>query len=64
MAIKMYKIVHTGGKSQEGGAMLGIIQPLAFRSPANHTAPLAATKVQAYSTSHVKMLRYLFKDFP
>lgn len=42
-----YNIVHTGGKSQAGGAILGIAQPFAFRSPANHTAPLAATKVQA-----------------
>ena len=63
VAIKMYRTVHTGGKSQEGGAMLGMTQPLAFKSPANHTAPLAATKVQAYSTSHVSMLKYLFKNF-
>jgi len=61
--MKMYKIVHTGGKSHEGGAMLGIIQPLAFKSPANHTAPLAATKVAAYNKSQVNMLIYFFKSF-
>ena len=55
VAIKMYRIVHTGGKSQEGGAILGMIQPLAFRSPANHTAPLAATNVEAYSKSQVSI---------
>ena len=43
--------------------MLGIIQPLAFKSPANHTAPLAATKVAAYNKSQVSMLIYLFKNF-
>ena len=58
----MYKIVHTGGKSHVGGAMLGIIQPLAFKSPANHTAPLAATKVEAYNKSQVSMLIYFFKN--
>ena len=63
VAIRMYRIVHTGGKSQEGGAMLGMIQPLAFRSPANHTAPLAATNVEAYSKSQVSMLIYFFKNF-
>ena len=62
VAIKMYRIVHTGGKSQEGGAMLGMIQPLAFRSPANHIAPLAATNVEAYNKSQVSMLIYLFKN--
>ena len=61
--MNMYSIVHTGGKSHEGGAMLGIIQPLAFKSPANHTAPLAATKVEAYNKSQVSMLIYFFKDF-
>ena len=61
--MKMYKIVHTGGKSHVGGAMLGIIQPLAFKSPANHTAPLAATKVEAYNKSQVSMLIYFFKNF-
>ena len=61
--MKMYKIVHTGGKSHEGGAMLGIIQPFAFKSPANHTAPLAATKVAAYNKSQVNMLIYFFKSF-
>ncbi len=61
--MKMYKIVHTGGKSHGGGAMLGIIQPLAFKSPANHTAPLAATKVEAYNKSQVSMLIYFFKNF-
>ena len=63
VAIKMYRIVHTGGKSHEGGAILGMIQPLAFRSPANHTAPLAATNVEAYSKSQVSMLIYFFKNF-
>ena len=63
VAIRMYRIVHTGGKSQEGGAMLGMIQPLAFRSPANNTAPLAATDVEAYSKSQVSMLIYFFKNF-
>ena len=63
VAIKMYRIVHTGGKSQEGGAILGMIQPLAFRSPANHIAPLAATNVEAYSKSQVSMLIYFFKNF-
>ena len=63
VAIKMYRTVHTGGKSQEGGAMLGIIHPLAFRSPANHTAPLAATNVEAYNRSQVIMLIYFFKNF-
>ena len=61
--MKMYKIVHTGGKSHEGGAMLGIVQPLAFKSPANHTAPLAATKVEAYKKSQVSMLIYFLKSF-
>ena len=63
VAIKMYRIVHTGGKSQEGGAILGMIQALAFRSPAYHTAPLAATNVEAYSKSQVSMLIYFFKNF-
>ena len=63
VAIKMYRSVHTGGKSQEGGAILGMIQPLAFRSPANHTAPLAATNVEAYSKSQVSILIYFFKNF-
>ena len=63
VAIKMYRNVHTGGKSQEGGAMLGMIHPLAFRSPANHTAPLAATNVEAYNMSQVSMLIYFFKNF-
>ena len=61
--MNMYSIVHTGGKSHVGGAILGIIQPLAFKSPANHTAPLAATKVEAYNKSQVSMLIYFFKDF-
>ena len=61
--MNMYNIVHTGGKSHVGGAILGIIQPLAFKSPANHTAPLAATKVEAYNKSQVSMLIYFFKDF-
>ena len=63
VAIKMYRTVHTGGKSQEGGAMLGTIHPLAFRSPANHTAALAATNVEAYNRSQVSMLIYFFKNF-
>ena len=63
VAMNMYSIVHTGGKSHEGGAILGIIQPLAFRSPANHTAPLAATKVAAYNKSQVIMLIYFSKSF-
>ena len=58
----MYRIVHTGGKSQEGGAMLGMIQPLAFRSPANHIAPRAATTGEADTKSQDSMLISLFKN--
>ena len=63
VAMNMYSIVHTGGKSHVGGAILGIIQPLAFKSPANHTAPLAATNVAAYNKTQVSMLIYFFKNF-
>jgi len=61
--MNMYSIVQTGGKSHEGGAILGVIQPLAFKSPANHTAPLAATKVEAYNKSQINMLIYFCKNF-
>ena len=61
--MNMYSIVHTGGKSHVGGAILGIIQPLAFNSPANHTAPLAATNVAAYKKTQVSMFIYFFKNF-
>ena len=63
VAMNMYSIVHTGGKSHVGGAILGIIQPLAFKSPANHTAPLAATNVAAYNKTQVSMFTYFFKNF-